>query len=111
MAKKINTEDKPLTDDAYDTTKTALSDGTTPAESGQSETPHPIQSKKPEEKNREGAQTAEPRMLELLKKFPSYAALYIDAHGGTFSPDTPASIRGDAKLYQNPYYNELNTQV
>lgn len=47
---------------------------------------------------------------ELLKKFPGYPSLYIDAHGGTFSPDTPAAIRGKAVLYENPFYNQLKDQ-
>lgn len=51
-----------------------------------------------------------PHTLELLKKFPTYESLYVDSHGGTFSPDTPVAIRRDAVLYKNPFYNELKRQ-
>ena len=108
MAKKINTEEKPpvTTDDtpqggpANTTETTETANGTEPAHA---ETAPPA---KPE---------AEARMpdafaSELLKKFPGYPSLYIDAHGGTFSPDTPAAIRGKAVLYENPFYNQLKDQ-
>lgn len=78
---------------------------------GKPEASLPIQSQKPAEKNHKGAQTTDVRTLDLLKKFPIYASLYIDVHGGTFAPDTPAVIRGEAVLYKNPYYDELKTHV
>ena len=39
---------------------------------------------------------------ELLKIFSSYAALYIDRQGGTYTADTAAHIRKGAVLYTNP---------
>ena len=48
-----------------------------------------------------------PHILATLKKVPAYESLYIDAHGGTYTPNTPAAIRGKAVLYKNPYFNEL----
>lgn len=53
---------------------------------------------------------ADAGVLEILKKFPAYRALYVDAHGGTYTPDTPAIIRRGAILYNNPYYNEPKTK-
>lgn len=70
----------------------------------------PSKPEKPAEENHTGAQTRDAHVLDLLKKFPSYPSLYIDAHGGTFSPDTPAAIRGEAVLYENPFYNELKNK-
>lgn len=42
--------------------------------------------------------------LGILKTFPHYKTLYVDRHGGVFTPDTPKSIRGSATLYKNPHY-------
>lgn len=42
--------------------------------------------------------------LGILKTFPNYKTLYVDRHGGVFTPDTPKSIRGSATLYKNPHY-------
>lgn len=50
---------------------------------------------------------ADPHILAILKKFPTYESLYIDTHGGTYTPNTPAAIRGKATLYKNPYFDEL----
>lgn len=101
MAKKINTEEKPpvTTDDTpqggpANTTETT-------------ETAPPA---KPEEREHTEARMPDAFASELLKKFPGYPSLYIDAHGGTFSPDTPAAIRGKAVLYENPFYNQLKDQ-
>lgn len=43
-------------------------------------------------------------VLGILQSFPGHASLYVDRHGGAFTPDTPAGIRGDALLYTNPFY-------
>lgn len=43
-------------------------------------------------------------ILGVLQSFPTHEALYVDRHGGAFTPDTPVGIRGDAVLYTNPYY-------
>lgn len=112
MAKKINTEEKPpvTTDDtpreeaANTAETTGTVNGTEPAPA---ETSLPA---KPEEVNRGEERRPDTLASELLKKFPGYPSLYIDAHGGTFSPDTPAAIRGKAALYENPFYNQLKDQ-
>ncbi|WP_462353892.1 hypothetical protein [Alistipes timonensis] len=44
------------------------------------------------------------RIEAILLCFPTYESLYIDQHGGTYSPATPAALRGAAVLYSNPYY-------
>lgn len=115
MAKKINTEETPQT--VTDDTLRQEAVGTTgaPAETV-AEHPAPAQTRtepetaakpeKPAEENHPGAQTPAPHVLELLKKFLAYPSLYIDVHGGTFTPDTAAAIRGKAVLYRNPFYNE-----
>jgi hypothetical protein len=41
----------------------------------------------------------------LLKTFSSYESLYIDSHGGVYTPDTSEKVRGSAILYKNPYHN------
>lgn len=115
MAKKINTEEKPLTetDDTLrdETAGTAhISDQAAAANfaaaSNRPGTKTAAEPEKPAQENHTGAQTPDARALDLLKKFPSYPSLYVDAHGGTFAPDTPAAIRGQAVLYENPFYNE-----
>lgn len=119
MAKKINPEEKPRTEtddtlqnEAAGTAETP--DGTAPghpgATSDRSGTALPAEPERPEEENHPGTQAPDAPVLELLKKFPAYPSLYIDAHGGTFSPDTPESIRGGAALYENPFYNQLKDQ-
>ncbi|KAA6302863.1 MAG: hypothetical protein EZS26_001033 [Candidatus Ordinivivax streblomastigis] len=42
----------------------------------------------------------------ILKSFLQYETLYIDAHGGAFTPSTSQKIRGNATLYKNPYHNK-----
>lgn len=112
MAKKINTGETPQT--VTDDTLRQEAAGTTdaPAETAAE---HPAPTKnctepeaaaKPAEADRQEARTPDPHILELLKKFPAYPSLYIDAHGGTFSPDTAAAIRGKAVLYRNPFHHE-----
>ncbi|MGL5690350.1 MAG: hypothetical protein ACRDD8_05945 [Bacteroidales bacterium] len=41
----------------------------------------------------------------ILKIYNNEAELYICKAGGVFTSTTPKCMRGDAKLYQNPYYN------
>lgn len=119
MPKKINTEERPLTeadDTLRDETTTAAGipdetgAGHSEAASNRSGTKTLAKPEKPAEENHTGAQTPDTHVLDLLKKFPSYPSLYIDVHGGTFSPDTPAAIRGEAVLYENPFYNELKNK-
>ncbi len=53
-----------------------------------------------------GVREIPPHIEETLKLYRGYETLYIDAHGGAYSPDTPESIRGNAILYQNPFFNQ-----
>ena len=89
MAKKINTEETPQTDN-----------NNIPAPEAQAV---PV----PETASENLGTGGETHILSLLKKFPAYPSLYIDTHGGTYAPDTAAAIRGKAVLYRNPFYNEL----
>lgn len=41
---------------------------------------------------------------DVLRAFSGYETLYVDRHGGAFSPDTPPSIRTGAVLYRNPFF-------
>lgn len=43
-------------------------------------------------------------VLGILQSFSTHETLYVDRHGGAFTPDTPVGIRGDAVLYANPFY-------
>lgn len=48
--------------------------------------------------------TANPQVMQVLRVYPAYPDLYVDHHGGAYTPDTPASMRRDAVLYKNPFY-------
>lgn len=41
----------------------------------------------------------------ILKLFKNYPELYVSKTGGVFTSDTKHSLRGNAILYKNPYYN------
>ena len=101
MAKKTITEEAPKTDEQVIQTTEEVQAVTTetPAE----ETPQTENKQPTNEEKRE----ADPHILAILKKFPAYESLYIDTHGGTYTPNTPAAIRGKATLYKNPYFDEL----
>lgn len=43
---------------------------------------------------------------KLLKTYARYSALYVDAKGGVYTEDAQPIVRGDAILYQNPYYKQ-----
>lgn len=43
---------------------------------------------------------------KLLETYKTYSALYIDAKGGVYTEGTQPNLRGDAILYQNPYYKQ-----
>ena len=74
-------------------------------------TPLPEEKKKTGDKEAQNTETkADAGVLEILKKFPAYPALYVDVHGGVYTPDTPPLIRREAILYNNPYYNEPETK-
>ena len=101
MAKKTNTEEAPKTDEQVIQTTEEVQTATTedPTE----------ETSKTEDKlpTNEDKREADPHILAILKKFPAYESLYIDTHGGTYTPNTPAAIRGKAVLYKNPYFDEL----
>ena len=101
MAKKTITEEAPKTDEQV--TQTAEEVQTVAAETPAEETPQKENKQPTNEEKRE----ADPHILAILKKFPAYESLYIDTHGGTYTPNTPAAIRGKATLYKNPYFDEL----
>lgn len=42
----------------------------------------------------------------ILKKYPNYKELYVDRSGGTYTTDTPSSLRLNAKLFKNPFYHK-----
>ena len=103
MAKKINNAEMPENPDVPATQAVAEQE----AERIQEET---VQSEaeataKPKTQQTKEQETSDPHILELLKKFPGYPALYV-GNGGTFSPDTAIHIRGKAVLYKNPYFKQ-----
>lgn len=57
-----------------------------------------------EDGTEDGGVQIPPRVAQLLQKFPAYQVLYVDPHGGVYTPGTPAAIRGTAVRYDNPYY-------
>ena len=101
MAKKTITEEAPKTDEQVIQTTEEVQTATT--EDPTEETPKTEDKLPTNEEKRE----ADPHILAILKKFPTYEALYIDTHGGTYTSNTPAAIRGKAVLYKNPYFDEL----
>ena len=101
MAKKTITEEAPKTDEQVIQTTEEMQTATT--ETSTEETPK-TEDKLPTNEEKRGA---DPHILAILKKFPTYESLYIDTHGGTYTPNTPAAIRGKATLYKNPYFDEL----
>ena len=101
MAKKTITEEAPKTDEQV--IQTAEEVQTVAAETPAEEIPQKENKQPTNEEKRE----ADPHILAILKKFPAYESLYIDTHGGTYTPNTPAAIRGKATLYKNPYFDEL----
>lgn len=101
MAKKTITEEAPKTDEQVIQTTEEVQTATT--ETPTEETPKTEDKLPTNEEKRE----ADPHILAILKKFPTYEALYIDTLGGTYTPNTPAAIRGKATLYKNPYFDEL----
>ena len=101
MAKKTITEEAPKTDEQVIQTTEEVQAATT--ETPTEETPKTEDKQPTIEEKRE----ADPHILAILKKFPTYESLYIDTHGGTYTPNTPAAIRGKATLYKNPYFDEL----
>ena len=101
MAKKTNTEEAPKTDEQVIQTTEEVQTATT--DTPTEETPKTEDKLPTNEEKRE----ADPHILAILKKFPTYESLYIDTHGGTYTPNTPAAIRGKATLYKNPYFDEL----
>jgi len=103
MAKKINTEEAPKTDEQV----TYANEADTAKCEGITEEQVQTKTEQTAETVAETQEKANPHILELLKKFPAYESLYIDTHDGTYAPNTPAAIRGEAVLYKNPYFNEL----
>lgn len=61
-------------------------------------------------KGRKAAKDAKPEMSatvdHALKLHPDHKQLYVSKHGGTYTVDTPEFIRGNAVLYDNPYYTK-----
>lgn len=77
-----------------------------PAETVQTPAPEPVKSGKPAKPAPQAPAALPPFVLQVLKKFPRYKALYVDASGGTYTPDTAPAIRGRAVLYENPFYKQ-----
>lgn len=49
--------------------------------------------------------TAIPEYVDaILKKYPNYAKLAVDAQGGVYTEESQHLSKGEAILYQNPYY-------
>ena len=102
MAKKISTEETPKADEQVTQTAEEVQAATTEIPTEET----PITENKQTDVVKE-IEELNPHILATLKKFPAYESLYIDTHGGTYTPNTPAAIRGKATLYKNPYFDEL----
>ena len=110
MAKKINTEEEPQKEG----NKVAAPELPAEAIPEMSEKiPATVEDKRPVPAEKTGNtedEVADPYILTILEKFPAYPSLYIDRHGGTYTPDTAATVRGGGVLFKNPFYNELKTK-
>lgn len=74
-------------------------------ETTQSSEPKPETVSSPEKREEKpGEPEPDSFVLGVLQSFPGHKALYVDRHGGTYTPATPVGIRGDAVLYANPFY-------
>ncbi len=43
---------------------------------------------------------------KILRMYPNYAKLYIDAQGGVYTEDSKHLLKTSAILYQNPYFKQ-----
>lgn len=48
-------------------------------------------------------------VMRALRLYPGYKSLYVDRHGGVYTPDTAAPLRKGAILYDNPFYKSFKT--
>ncbi|MBF0648673.1 hypothetical protein IR083_07560 [Dysgonomonas sp. GY75] len=97
MAKKITNPEDPGKDESIDTQS-----GIKPEPEVQTGIP----AKPGKEAVIEDINEMPPHIAGILKKNTKYESLYIDSHGGCFTPDTPAGIRGSAILYKNPFHKQ-----
>lgn len=49
-------------------------------------------------------------VTQILRLYPGYESLYVDHHGGVYTPDTAALLRRGAILYKNPFYKSFKTK-
>ncbi|WP_254888355.1 hypothetical protein [Bacteroides stercoris] len=103
MAKKINTEEEPQKEG----NKVAAPELPAEAIPEMSEKiPATVEDKRPVPAEKTGNtedEVADPYILTILEKFPAYPSLYIDRHGGTYTPDTAATVRGGGCTLQKPF--------
>lgn len=107
MAKLKTTATEEATNPEAENTNTQTKAETPPA-------PTLLPEPQPEKKEPAPVETPKPKKIgtaeipayatTILKAFHSYPELYIDSLGGTFTPDSPERLRGEAVLYKNPYY-------
>lgn len=87
MAKKINTEETPQTDNnnipAPEAQAVPVPETASENLGTGGETEDRLPAKTAGKGNAGSEETTEPHILSLLKKFPAYPSLYIDTHGGT----------------------------
>lgn len=94
MAKKVNIDPLPSTDvTSEENISTAEPNTPTEVESAEL-TPTTIPNQ---------------QVMQVLRTYSGYENLYVDKHGGAYTPDTPALLRKEATLYKNPFYQPFNT--
>lgn len=98
MAKQKNTTDEVTAEEVV----TPFQDNTQTPESPSSESEPTPQVEKEKPKQEEPDEFVK----NILGTFPRYKTLYVDRHGGVFTADTPKNIRGDAALYNNPFFKQ-----
>lgn len=115
MAKQKNTVEETAPAEGADTFQESHGNGenadTAASTKFSVDTPQPQQETIPaSKKGKEKPEGAQPEgfILGLLKSYPQYKTLYVDRHGGVFTPGTSILIRKEAILYNNPYYKPNN---
>ena len=111
MAKKINTEDTPQTDNnnipAPEAQAVPVPEPASENLGTGGETEDRLPAKTAGKGNAGSEETTEPHILSLLKKFPAYPSLCVGARGGAYAADAAAGIRGRAGLCGGPWGGEL----
>ncbi len=107
MAKKINTEETPQTDNnnipAPEAQAVPVPETASENLGTGGETEDRLPAKTAGKGNAGSEETTEPHILSLLKKFPAYPSLYIDTHGGNLCAGHGGRHQGQGRTLQESF--------